>query len=162
MGTTAEKLAYLAETKSELKSQIESQLDISFDSDFRTFVDALRLFGNVTLTSIGYEAFRDCTGLTSVTIPDSVTSIDENAFRNCTGLISVIIGNGIVSLGKRAFDGCDSLTSLTIYATTPPSKLLSSLPSGDNYTIYVPTESVDAYKEAWSDVASRIQAIPQE
>ena len=34
-----------------------------------------------TVTSIGKDAFYDCSGLTSITIPNSVTSIGVNAFR---------------------------------------------------------------------------------
>ena len=67
-----------------------------------------------TVTSIGWEAFYYCTGLTSVTIPNSVTSIGEWAFYSCSGLTSVTIGNSVTSIGDRAFAFCKGLTSLTI------------------------------------------------
>ena len=66
------------------------------------------------VTSIGEDAFRDCSGLTSVTIPNSVTSIGEAAFRDCSGLTSVTIPNSVTSIGKSAFSGCSGLTSITI------------------------------------------------
>ena len=66
------------------------------------------------VTSIGYEAFRDCSKLTSVTIPNSVTSIGNGAFRACSGLTSVTIGNSVTSIGKEAFAYCYGLTSITI------------------------------------------------
>ena len=67
-----------------------------------------------SVTYIGESAFQGCTGLTSITIPDSVTSINTYAFYNCTGLTSVVIGNGVTSIGKGAFYGCAGLTSVTI------------------------------------------------
>ena len=66
------------------------------------------------VTSIGASAFRGCTGLTSITIPDSVTSIDYEAFKGCSGLTSVTIGNSVTSIGQNAFYGCSGLTSITI------------------------------------------------
>jgi hypothetical protein len=58
--------------------------------------------------------FAYCSGLTSVTIPDSVTSIGRNAFFGCSGLTGVTIGNSVTSIGDNAFEYCTSLTSVTI------------------------------------------------
>jgi hypothetical protein len=66
------------------------------------------------VTSIGFCAFANCYGLTSITIPDNVTSIEDKTFYRCTGLTSVTIGNGVKSIGKDAFLYCNSLTSVTI------------------------------------------------
>ena len=67
-----------------------------------------------SVTSIGYAAFRDCSGLTSVTIGNSVTSIGDDAFRYCSGLTSVTIPNSVTSIGGYAFEYCSGLTSVTI------------------------------------------------
>lgn len=64
--------------------------------------------------TIGYSAFADCTGLTSITIPNSVTSIGGGAFWGCTGLTSVDIPNSVTSIGYGAFEGCTGLTSIEI------------------------------------------------
>jgi hypothetical protein len=67
-----------------------------------------------SVTSIGNNAFEDCSGLTSVTIGNSVTSIGEYAFYNCSGLTSLTIADGVTSIGVAAFSGCKSLNSVTI------------------------------------------------
>ena len=67
-----------------------------------------------SVTSIGQHAFWYCTGLTSVTIPNSVTSIGADAFYKCSGLTSVTIGNSVTSIGNQAFYECSGLTSVTI------------------------------------------------
>ena len=67
-----------------------------------------------SVTSIGAEAFRGCSGLTSVVIPNSVTSIGASAFFNCSGLTSVVIPNSVTSIGADAFRGCSGLTSVVI------------------------------------------------
>ena len=66
------------------------------------------------VTSIGDAAFRDCSGLTSVTIPNSVTSIGIYAFADCSSLTSITIGGSVTSIGEATFADCSSLTSVTI------------------------------------------------
>lgn len=72
-----------------------------------------------SVASIGDEAFADnCSGLTSVTIPNSVTSIGLSAFSHCSGLTSVTFNaEKCTKMGSDnylVFKGCTSLTSLTI------------------------------------------------
>ena len=66
------------------------------------------------VTSIGYAAFEECTGLTSIYIPDGVTSIGDYAFERCTGLESITIPDSVNSIGYEAFNRCTKLTSIYI------------------------------------------------
>ena len=67
-----------------------------------------------TVKYIEESAFANCSGLTSITIPNSVTSIGNSAFSFCSGLTSITIPNSVTSIGNEAFSGCRSLTSITI------------------------------------------------
>lgn len=67
-----------------------------------------------TVTGIGKYAFTWCTGLTAVTIPGSVVTMEDGAFYYCTGLKSVNIPTGITALSEHLFHGCSSLVDINI------------------------------------------------
>ena len=67
-----------------------------------------------SVTNIDQYAFRNCRGLTSVTIPESVTSIGGSAFYGCSGLASVNIPEGVTSIAGYTFEGCIGLLSVVI------------------------------------------------
>ena len=80
-----------------------------------------------SVTAIGDFAFYECSSLTSVTIGNSVTSIGNSAFSGCSGLTSVTIGNSVTSIGSNAFRGCSGISSfilpdniMTIYSSSFP------------------------------------------
>ena len=100
--------------------------------------------------------------ITSLTIGSHPTSIGESMFSNCTGLTTLVIPSNISYIGTSAFYYCTGLTSITVESTTPPTIVSGSFGYTNDCPIYVPPESVDAYKAAsgWSNYASRIQAIP--
>lgn len=66
------------------------------------------------VTSIGYDAFRYCSSLTSVTIPDGVTSISEYAFQDCSGLTTLTIPSSVTTIASTAFYSCSGLTTIIV------------------------------------------------
>ena len=66
------------------------------------------------VTSIGDDAFYECSALESITIPDAVTSIGVSAFESCEALESITIHDAVTSIGDYAFQDCYALESITI------------------------------------------------
>ncbi len=69
------------------------------------------------VTGINFNAFKDRTSITHITIPDSVTYIADYAFAGCTSLTNVTIPDSVNSIGKWAFSDCKALASITIPAS---------------------------------------------
>ena len=89
----------------------------------------------------------------------SITAIGDWALGNCSKLNSVNIGANCMTIGQSAFRNCSSLSSITFYSTTPPTLLgdkRETFDNTNNCTIRVPSSSVNTYKTAWPNVASRI------
>ena len=105
-----------------------------------------------SVTSIGEEAFAECSGLTSVTIPNSVTSIGEWAFYRCNSLTSVTIPNSVTSIGKGAFSSRSGLTSIVSKANVPPELDAVVFPIPNSCNVIVPCGSLEAYTSSqWND-----------
>ena len=112
-----------------------------------------------SITEILPTTFYQCEFLKDVTISDSVTSIGSSAFSGCSSLASITIPEGVTSIGDYAFGWCSSLAEVYCKPTTPPTGgygMFDYNPWGRK--IYVPTESVEAYKsaECWSEYADDI------
>ena len=66
------------------------------------------------VTSIGNDAFRDCSGITVFTIPNTVTTIGDYAFWGCSGITSITIPDSVTSIGSSPFNYCSNLQSITV------------------------------------------------
>lgn len=100
----------------EITGSGEMSWSYSYDSSpwyaYRDSITSVTIGDGVT--SIGYYAFYECTGLTLINIPDGVMSIGNYAFYKCTGLTSITIPDSVTSIGKEAFNGCVALESITV------------------------------------------------
>lgn len=114
-----------------------------------------------TLDTIGKNTFSGCSSITEVVYPDSVYSIGSNQFSNNYSVKSITIGSGCRIIGgNEVIYGC---TSFTCKAVVPPT-LNGSLTSHESdFKIYVPSESVEDYKNAsrWSNYADHIFPITE-
>lgn len=72
-----------------------------------------------SVTTIGADAFIWCENLTSVTIPDSVTTIDADTFARCENLTSVTIPDSVTAIASGAFDQCSGLEKV-VFTGVPP------------------------------------------
>lgn len=122
-----------------------------------------RLCLPVSQTTIPQQfAYSSRSFLSEIVIPDSVESIGNLAFYYCASLKKITIPQATTSIGNSAFSSCYSLVSVTVLRSTPAT-LGTNVFQGCSKLqyIYVPAESVTAYKSAagWSTYASKIQAI---
>ena len=103
------------ETTVEIPYEIEGKTVTTIGQDaFKSQTTITSVTIPDSVKTIGNNAFNNCYNLTSVTIPDSVKTIGENAFLRCNGLTSVTIPNGVISIGTNAFGHCTGLTSIAI------------------------------------------------
>lgn len=107
------------------------------------------------------NSFRQC-AFTSITLSDTITTINSGAFNYCPNLTSLTLGSGITTIGLDTIEYCTSLSTITCKAVVPPTLGAYALNGAPIDVIYVPAESVDAYKAAnrWNTWADKIQAMP--
>ena len=91
-------------TITKFRALVDGSYDITIPTDF----------GRFPVTAIGDDAFRGCSALKKVTIPQSVTSIGDSAFAGCHNLDSVTINDAATSIGRRAFAECPLTTTLEL------------------------------------------------
>ena len=100
------------------------EVEVTFkEADVKSYSGEIDIPSTVTnegttyaVTSIGEWAFSDCSGLTSIVLPNSVTTIGSYAFSGCSGLTSVTIPNSVSSIGICSFAYCTGLTVINVDA----------------------------------------------
>lgn len=113
-----------------------------------------------SVTEIGNYAFVRCETLENIIIPEGVTRICDGAFYECTSLSSIKLPESLTHLTQQwIFGGCTNLKEVFFFAKTPP-YIAYGMFNGITPTIYVPKESLDAYKKALYWQNFDIQAIP--
>ena len=121
-------------------------------------------FNSPSITTIGEEAFRECTSLTTVNLP-SVTYIDKKAFDHCTSLTTVNLPS-VTYINEQSFSGCNSLTSITLSGSTMCVLENQNAFGGvntNNLHIYVPSNLLDSYTSDnnWRHFSDQLIAITE-
>lgn len=115
------------------------------------------------ITNIGYGAFNGCQSLTSITLPNSLITIEGSAFFGCSSLVSITIPENVTSMEGDIVQQCVKLESFICKPIIPPTITQNTFSDSNNCQIYVPAQSLEQYKSAWTYVdPSRFQAIQEE
>lgn len=109
-----------------------------------------------TVQALDGWAFQECPELKTAIISDNVKEIGWNTFYMCRLLQTVYIGKNVTSIGMDAFSYDTRLSTIYSANTVPPRAVTSSFGTGEGYyskvprtaTVYVPMESMEAYKAA--------------
>ena len=110
------------------------------------------------VTGIGYQAFKDCTGLTVVTIPEGVEMLLNEAFAGCTSLEHITLPSTLTSIYNNAFTGCTNLVWIQCLRETAKSCSANNFDASTyaNVKLYVPQGSLSSYQNTapWSQFST--------
>lgn len=132
---------------------------------WHTGISEIRNLGTITkLTGDDngqHGCFNGCTSLVKVTLPGTLTTIGAHTFNSCSGVKKFDIPQSVSDIGGNAFTYCTNLSVFICRAVTPPAMASSFTGSSADLKIYVPDDSVEAYKQAsgWSTCAEKIFAL---
>lgn len=131
-------------------------------------------------TNLGISIFSSCFKLENITIGEGIKKIPDYMFRKCKSLTEITLPTTIEQIGMKVFSNCESLKTIYVKPLTPPTVPKEYIVSGginknqveswlalkdvDNFIIYVPTQSLDLYKEAqgWNEYIDKIQPYEYE
>lgn len=135
-------------------------------------IGSFAFFGTYKLTGVSFpeslekidvSAF-EMAGVVELDLPSNLKEIGSGAFQNCHSLTIIHIPAFVSKIGNNVFSGCDNLTKIIVNIQTPFAIDYEVFDNTNNCPIYVPNESVEAYKttQGWSDYADRIFPIDVE
>ena len=104
IGESSKKEPYDYLSDFEYSVDINKRVTITGYNGTRSNLIIPREIKGYSVTSIDNDAFRGCTSLTSITIPNSVTSIGFSAFFGCLNLSKIVIPDSVTDIGYDAFD----------------------------------------------------------
>ena len=101
--------------------RIGRNLKYAFGEDASPFKDKTTLtrvaFTGNFVTNLYNNLFDGCTGITSISLPETLQSINGYAFRNCSKLSEIVVPEGVTTVGEHCFENCTSLTSVSLPTT---------------------------------------------
>lgn len=137
-----------------------TQIDVESDNTAYCSEDGVLFNKNKTMLMRYPEGKPE----TSYIIPEGVTTIIQYAFESCKNLTAVIIPSSMTAIVNNAFFHCSSLNKVIVRATEPPGMGSNVFYAVDkSIPVYVPKESLDAYKTAagWKEFTN-LQALVTE
>jgi len=138
---------------------------VSNNGSFNTYTGDIVIPETVThdsttyqVSSIGFQAFRNSSGLTSVKLPNTIIYLMNEAFSGCTSLTSIDIPESVSTIYNNVFTGCTGLTSISCHWTTARSTYTNNFDAStySSATLYVPASALGSYQSTvpWSSFST--------
>lgn len=129
------------------KIEIPNSFTILSEKMFKGCINLTEAKLSNNIKSISSEAFSGCSKLPSINLPEKLENIEDGVFSGCTSLEEIILPANVNTLGSNAFRSCTNLTKIHCMSVEPP-LCSGALGIEETATLYVPTASLEKYKDA--------------